>query len=145
MCERIGRPWWQARMLAEVARLALAEGDLELAYARSIRLIELAVEIGDRARTLLGLSYLACGAARRGDLERAGHIFGFLESQNDRRGIVAAPGEVAAHLVTSSALADPLLQQGRRDGRGLSLRQILDRSLAPGMARTAAGDPAAPR
>jgi predicted ATPase/DNA-binding SARP family transcriptional activator len=129
MCEQIGRSWWQAVMLAEVAELALAEDDLDLAGARSTRLLELAVHIGDRERTLLGLEYLACAAARTGHPERAGRIYGALETERARQPNRTLIAQDASHLADISTRADPLLEQGRRQGKNLSLAQAIDEAL----------------
>jgi hypothetical protein len=117
-------------MLAEVAELALTDGDLEIASTRSAKLLELAVGIGDRERTLRGLAYLACAAARAGHRELAGRMYGVLEAERDHQARPTTFVHPAAHVAHTHAWSDPVFERGRRHGKRLPLQHAIEEALS---------------
>lgn len=74
-------PWWQAGMLAELAALSLREGRVDDAEVYARESLGIADELRDRSGRVFGVGLLACVAAERGDLERAGRLWGAIEDE----------------------------------------------------------------
>jgi hypothetical protein len=69
-------------MLAELGALALREGDVDGADGRARESLVVAERLRDHAGQVFGVGLLACVAAARGDLRRAGRLWGAIESRN---------------------------------------------------------------
>jgi tetratricopeptide (TPR) repeat protein len=128
----VGQLWWMAGMLMELAALSLEAGRLDDAEAKARESLELANRMRDYGGRVFGVGVLASLAAERGDLRRAGQLWGAIE--DDR---VGAPlggwlrhrGACEARIVEhEGAELDTLLDLGR----GLSLDDAVDLALADG-------------
>jgi hypothetical protein len=117
-------------MLMELAALSLEAGRLDDAEAKARESLELANRMCDYGGRVFGVGVLASLAAERGDLRRAGQLWGAIE--DDR---VGAPlggwlrhrGACEARIVKHEcAELDTLLELGR----GLSLDDAVDLALA---------------
>ena len=76
----VGDTWWEAAQLDSLAEMALAQGDLPRAKRLGRESLTLALEIGDRVGVGRCVALLAAAAARRGDPERAGCLWGGLDA-----------------------------------------------------------------
>jgi predicted ATPase/class 3 adenylate cyclase len=76
-----GVVWWQGGALAELAALSLREGRVDDAETLAHQSLSVAVEVGDVSGRVFGVGLLACVAAERGELERAGRLWGAIEDQ----------------------------------------------------------------
>jgi predicted ATPase len=80
----VGQQWWMAGMLMELAALSLEAGRLDDAEAKARESLNLANGMRDYGGRVFGVGVLACVAAERGDIERAGRLWGAIE--DDRVG-----------------------------------------------------------
>ena len=88
--EAVGVLWWQAGMLVELAALSLEAGRLEDAEAKARESLELANPMRDYGGRVFGVGVLACVAAERSELSKAG-AFG-ARSRNIKSGRRSAAG-----------------------------------------------------
>ena len=119
--EAVGSLWWRAGMLVELAALSLEADRLDDAEAKARESLELANGMRDYGGRVFGVGVLACVAAEREDVDRAGRLWGAIEDHQ-----VGAPlggwlrhrMACEAHLV---ARAGPELDRALVVGRELSL------------------------
>jgi predicted ATPase len=121
--------WWRAGMLIELAVLSLASGSLDAAEARARESLAMAQQIRDYGGRVFGVGVLACVAAERGDLDRAGRLWGAVEGHH-----VGAPlGGWIRHRADREArvlaLADETFERARAAGRELSLDEAVEEAL----------------
>jgi hypothetical protein len=122
--------WWESGMLAELACLALNSGRVEEAEMRASDSLELAKQLEDRAGQVFGVGVLAGVAVERGQLERAGHLWGAVEHED----AVAPLGGWRRHREAFEArireAAGPEFDRGYAGGRGLALADAVSLALA---------------
>jgi hypothetical protein len=130
LAEQAGVTWWQAGMLAELGALSLRVGRLEEAESYSRESLRIAADRHDRSGRIFGVGLLACLAAERGDLERAGRLWGAIENEQAfaplggwQRHRDACEGGIAGH-------ATPEFEQARAEGRELELDEAVDLALS---------------
>jgi tetratricopeptide (TPR) repeat protein len=73
--------WWELGQLGSAAWVERERGDLDSAQGLASRSLVLSLGIGDRQHTVYAGAELAVVAALRGDIERAGRIWGAVESE----------------------------------------------------------------
>lgn len=121
----VGWTWWELGQLESVATIELERGNLDAAELHAARAVTLALELRDRQHTIFVASHLAVVTAGRGDMERAGRIWGAIESE-EAAGRVgqweSERDEVAARVVR---LDDPSFVEGLAEGRLLSIAAAL--------------------
>jgi hypothetical protein len=81
LAEEVGVHWWRGGVLAELSALALRQDDLPAAERLARESLELADRLGDRSGRIFGVGLLAATAAERGQLGRAGRLWGAIEDQ----------------------------------------------------------------
>jgi predicted ATPase len=81
LAHAVGVVWWQGGALAELAALSLREGRAEDAEALTRESLSIAAQLGDVSGQVFGVGLLACAAAERGELERAGRLWGAIEDE----------------------------------------------------------------
>jgi hypothetical protein len=81
LARAVGVVWWQGGVLAELAALSLREERVEDTEALARESLAIAAQLGDRSGRVFGVGLLACVAAQRGELERAGRLWGAIESE----------------------------------------------------------------
>src|SRR3954454_23598659 len=81
IAHEIGWAWWESGQLADAAELERERGDLDAAEGHALRCLDLSLGLGDRRRVVLTAAKLAVIAAEHGDAERAGRIWGAIESE----------------------------------------------------------------
>lgn len=121
LAREVGVVWWEAGMAAELAQLAAKRGRVEEAENRAHASLAIAERLRDRSGRIFGVGLLAVTAAERGDLERAGRLWGAIEDED-----VGAPlGGWRRHRETCEArireVAGPEFERGRAAGRALTL------------------------
>jgi hypothetical protein len=116
-------------MLMELAALSLEAGRLDDAEAKARDSLELANRMRDYGGRVFGVGVLACVAAERANLDRAGRLWGAIEEHQ-----VGAPlggwlrhrAACEAHLAEHAA---PELEQALAAGRELSLDEAVELAL----------------
>ena len=73
--------WWEAGALCDAAKFERERGNLDAAEKHALRALELSLDLGDRRRVVPAASELAILAVERGDAERAGRLWGAVESE----------------------------------------------------------------
>ena len=116
-----GLAWWEGGMLAELAALALNAGHPDEAEARARESLAIADSLHDEPGRVFSIGLLAWVAAARGEVERAGRLWGAIEDE-----VALAPlGGWRRHRDTCEArmreLAGPKFEQSRAEGRAVTL------------------------
>jgi hypothetical protein len=129
LARRVGVPWWEAGMVAELAALLLEAGRIDEADMRAREALALARQMRDYGGRVLGAGVLAGVAAERGDVARAGRLWGAIEDDH-----VGAPlGGWPRHRESCQARLAKLdrreLEKAVDEGRDLSLDQAVELAL----------------
>jgi predicted ATPase/class 3 adenylate cyclase len=128
----LGKVWWETNTVANLTELDLAAGRIEQAAVRARRTLTLSRDHGGRGTMPWGLMYFARVAAGRGELARAGVLWGAVEAEK-ARGNPSLTGadpdydELVAPLVQ---IDDPTFERGRADGLRLGLEEAVELALA---------------
>jgi hypothetical protein len=150
-----GVEWWEGKMLAELAALALKAGRIEdpvpgpavpcdrrpEAQSQARQSLAIADRLQDRPGCVFGVGLLACLAAERGEPERAGRLWGAIEDK-----VAAAPlGGWQWHRAACAAridkVAGPEFEAGRAEGGALTLDDAVSLALAPPDVEATAASP----
>lgn len=128
-------------MLAELAALSLNAGRVDEGEAQARESLALAEQLRDRPGRVFGVGLLARVAAERGELERAGRLWGAIEHED-----AGAPlGGWRRHRQTCEArireVAGPEFDRGYADGRALTLDDAVSVALELGVFETEAASP----
>ncbi|MBA3412837.1 MAG: hypothetical protein H0T09_04030 [Actinobacteria bacterium] len=81
LAHAVGVEWWEGGVLAELAAMSLREGRVEDAEIHGCESLAIAARLGDRSGRVFGVGLLSCIAAERGELERAGRLWGAIEEE----------------------------------------------------------------
>ena len=132
LAREVGVLWWEAGMGAELAQLAANAGRIDEAERRARACLEIAERLRDRAGRIFGVGVLAVTAAERGELERAGRLWGAIEDED-----AGAPlGGWRRHRKTCETrigeFAGPEFERGRSKGRELALDDAVTLALGRG-------------
>jgi hypothetical protein len=73
--------WWEAGQPCNAAWFERERGNLDAAEKHALRALELSRDVGDRRRLVFAAAELAIPAVERGDAERAGRLWGAVESE----------------------------------------------------------------
>ncbi|MDQ3992623.1 MAG: hypothetical protein M3229_03085, partial [Actinomycetota bacterium] len=125
-----GFVWWQSNSLATLAECLLELDRFEEAGAAASEALMLGRGLHDRATTVDALGLLAVVAARSGEGELAGRLWGAIESEETRGRIGQWEDyrdELAAQLPEP---ADEAFERGRAAGRSLSLDEAVKEALS---------------
>lgn len=129
LCQESGFVWWRASVLLQLAELLLERGRMPESDGRAREALRLAAGIGDRQQMIFGLALLARAAGETGQIERAGCLWGAIETE-EAGGPVGqweAEREQYAQLVLTHV--GPEFERGRQEGAQLSLREAVDEVL----------------
>jgi predicted ATPase/class 3 adenylate cyclase len=129
MAAATGFTWWEAGMLAALAETALEMGLIDEVEARARKGLAVAREMADRQHTVYALAYLASAAAARGDMARAGRLWGAIEAEEGRKAIGAWEGERELFAARILASPGPDLDRGLQAGRRLPLDEAVELAL----------------
>ena len=127
-----GAHWWHGGLLGELAALSLRRGRVEEAEGYARESLVIARDLGNRSGRVFGVGLLAWAAAERGDLQRAGKLWGAIEDD----AALAPLGGWQRHREACQArlqqLADDDLELGLAAGRELELDNAVAEALAEG-------------
>jgi len=134
---KIGFVWWQGVMLGIAAEFALRLGRVEQAERWQRASLGVLRESGDRQNMVYGLALFAWIAAEQGDPNRAGVLWGAIESEEARGPVGAWAAEREQYEAEVKRAAGPEFDRGWRTGRGLTLAQAVEVALSnPGRGGT---------
>jgi tetratricopeptide (TPR) repeat protein len=130
IAEEAGIPWWVMGMRLELAQLDLAAGRIEQGEQRARRALAMAAEMRDRGGRVFGAGLLAAVAAERGEYERAGRLWGAIETEQ-----VGAPNggwirHRPAYEARVLASSTPEFNRGLAVGREWTLDEAVEYALA---------------
>jgi len=130
LAHEVGFDWWEAGALLNVGDVALSAGRLDEAEEALRAGVGIGKAVGDRQNLVYGLALLAQIAHERGQLERAGVLWGGVEAEEQRGPI--GQWEADRHEVADVLLARPNadFERGRAQGRGLSMDETVDHALS---------------
>jgi len=131
-----GFKWWEANNRAALASYTFELGRAEVAERQGRAWLVLARDMGDRRHAVQSLGLLAALAARRGEHDRAGLLWGALETE-EQRGSVGRRPRLGAWSEDRAAFAEmvfadpsPARERALVAGRRLSLDEALEEALA---------------
>ena len=81
IAHEIGWAWWEGGQLYDAAELERERGNLDAAEGHALAALDLSLGLGDRRSMVFTAAKLAVIAAERGDAERAGRLWGAIESE----------------------------------------------------------------
>jgi predicted ATPase len=129
LAEEAGVQWWQAGMLGELAALSLRQGQVDEAERVAFEALTLSDRLRDRSGGIFGVGLVAAIAAERGELERAGRLWGAIE---DERALAPLGGWERHREDCRAAIervADAAFEVGRARGRELELEDAVREAL----------------
>jgi predicted ATPase len=129
LAEQVGFGWWEAGALIDLAERGAELGRLDDAEGWARRATQIGRSISGREVVVEALGVLAAIARRRGDLARAGLLWGAIEAEEGRAWLAdwgADREEVAARVVSD----DEVFAAARDEGRRLSLEAAVEQALA---------------
>jgi predicted ATPase len=124
-----GFKWQRTRMLRRLADWALEHEDVVEATALVKESLRLSHELGDRISVVFALARLARVAAETGQDERAGRLWGALETEEETGALGAWYGERERFAPAVLAHAGPEFERGRAEGRLLSVENAVREAL----------------
>jgi predicted ATPase/class 3 adenylate cyclase len=116
-----GWAWWEAGQLQTAATLERELGNLDAAEGYALRALELSIGLGDRPHVVFAAADLAAIAAARGETERAGRLWGAIESEAGAGGIAYWDRERGAFEALVLGVDGPAFSEAREEGRLLSI------------------------
>jgi len=132
LAEDVGFAWWHAGILQNLAAFGTELGRLDDAERWAQQSLEIARSIEARHRVVEALAELAAIARRRGDLVRAGLLWGAVEADEARAPIGVIGGweryreEFAARVVSN----EDAFEAARVEGRKLTLDAAVEQALS---------------
>jgi predicted ATPase len=127
-CEEVGFTWMQANAVMAIGEVADELGRTELAWQRARESLRLCRACDDRQLTLYALALLARLEAKAGRVDRAGRLWGAIETE-ESRGPVGAWDSRRDEFESTVVVASPEFEQGRASGRSLSLEEAVEYAL----------------
>ena len=128
---QMGFSWWEMNMLERAGDLAAELGRPDEAEEHERGALTLAGRIGDRMNVVDGLASFAHRAARRGDAERAGRLWGAVEREEEQ-GLLPPLWQRQRDDVSEAleGVAGEDFERGRTAGRHLSRGEAIAEALA---------------
>jgi predicted ATPase len=127
-----GVSWWVMGMQLELAQLELAGGRTDEGEQRAREALTMAAQMRDRGGRVFGVGLLAVVAAERGEHDRAGRLWGAIETEQvgaPNGGWIRHRATCEARVLASSA---PEFERGRDEGRDWTLDEAVEYALADG-------------
>jgi predicted ATPase len=125
LARSIGFTWWEIGMLSEASDQAFDLGRLDDAKQDAVAAIGLSHGINDRRVTVLLLADLAKIAARLGDGELAGRLWGAVEGERARGPLGRAERDLDELAPRVTSQAGPEFEHGREAGVRLTLDEAV--------------------
>jgi predicted ATPase len=126
----VGFAWWQMHQLYHGSEWSLELGRIGDAEAYARDALRLAASLQDRQLTVYLLAILAGTAAVHGQLEKAGAIWGAVETEEGRGRIGQWEGERDVYVARLLEYEGEALERGRVQGRRMPLSDAVDYALA---------------
>jgi predicted ATPase/class 3 adenylate cyclase len=130
LADEVGFSWWKVASGMILAQHLVELDRLEEAERWSRDALPQAHAIGERQFLLLGVAVLARVAAQTGRPERAGTLWGAIETEEARGPVGQWEGERGGFVTAVLAGAGPEFERGRMAGRGLTLAEVVEYALA---------------
>jgi len=131
LADESGFVWWSIGVRLTLAEYGLRAGRLDAARAWACQGLADAGAIEDRLRTVYGLGCLAWHAAATGLAERAGTLWGAIETEESRGPIGHWEGERGEYVAQLEAVRGPEFDEGSARGRRFSLDEAVRYALDP--------------
>ena len=112
-----------------IANAADQLGRLELARQQARESLRLCRECDDRQLTIYSLALLARLAAKDGHADRAGRLWGAIETEESRGPVGYWESERDGEFASTVATSSTEFEQGRLSGRSLSLEEAAEYAL----------------
>ena len=126
----IGWDWWTAVTLSVLADRAISLGRWDDAERWARDALRGAHAVGERQFLIFGLAELARVAAHLGCAERAGALWGAVETEEARGPVGQWERERQEYTAAVLAAAGPSFERGRLHGRALLLDEAVEYALA---------------
>jgi hypothetical protein len=121
--------WWQGGMLAELGALSLRQSRVEQAEEAAADSLTIAARLGDHSGEVFGVGLLACVAAERGKLRRAGRLWGAIENERTFAPLGGWQLHRDACYARLQRLANADFEAGLAEGRELELEEAAEEAL----------------
>jgi hypothetical protein len=118
--------WWESGQLAAASDFERERGGLDAAEGHALHALELSLSLGDRRRALLTAAKLAVIAAQRGDAQRAGRLWGAIESEQTSRPVRQWENDREKLEGLVFGVDGPAFARARTEGHLLSITQAAD-------------------
>jgi non-specific serine/threonine protein kinase len=128
-CEKVGFTWMQAIAVHAVANAADQLGRTDLARQRAPEALRLCRECDDRQLTLYALALVARLAAKDGQADQAGRLWGAIEAEESRGPVGHWDSERDQELASAMTTPSPEFEHGRSAGRWLTLDEAVEYAL----------------
>ncbi len=125
----VGFGWWQIHQLYHACEWSLALERLDEAEEHGSAALRIAQEIGDRMMMIYLLSLIARCAIEHEDTERAGRLWGAIETEEARAPIGQWEMEREAYAAPLLRGAGAGFERGRQLGRTLSLDEVVKQAV----------------
>ena len=125
----VGFLWWQLHQLYHACEWSLALEHLDEAEEYGIAALQIAHEIGDRQMIVYLLSLVARCAIEHEDTERAGLLWGAIETEEARAPIGQWEMEREAYAAPLLRRTGAGFERGRTLGRTLSLDEVVQQAV----------------
>jgi hypothetical protein len=119
-------PWWEAGQLGGACWLEMQRDNLEAADAHGRAAVDIDLRLGNHQRATRAAGMLAVIAAERGQVERAGRLWGAIEGEQLVRPIRGWDTRFAEHEARVLRVAGPVFAGARAEGRLLSIAQAAE-------------------
>jgi predicted ATPase len=129
MAAGLGFTWWEVSMVTYRAECEFELGRLDDAEEDARRALRLSRQIGDRQSVVFLMAHLARTAAVRGNVARAGHLWGAVEAEAERAPVGQWEAERARYAEVVFAAASPELERACDEGRRYSLERAVHEAL----------------
>jgi predicted ATPase len=129
MAAGLGFTWWEVSMVMYRAECEFELGRLDDAEEDGRRALRLSRQIGDRQSVVFLMAHLARIAAVRGDIPRAGRLWGALETEAERAPVGQWEAERAKYADVVFAAGSQELERACDEGRSYSLERAVHEAL----------------
>jgi predicted ATPase len=130
LAREIGFAWWSSGAFVGLGERACELGRWDDADAWAREGLAESLEIGERQWLVYGLAVLARAAAATGRLERAGRLWGAIETEEARAPLGQWENERDIYAIPILAVANDEFERARAEGRRLPLEEAVGLALA---------------
>ncbi len=131
IAHEVGWAWWEAGQLDSASSLERERGNLDAAERYALRSLGISFGLGDRQHQVITAAELAIIAAERGDAERAGRLWGAVESEASLGGVGQFERIRSEREALVRRSAAPGFSHGRAEGCLLSIAEAVGLETGP--------------